>query len=177
MKSIYYSGEIWKPIKGYEGLYEVSNLGRVKTLNYHREGREGILKQTDNRRGYLIVHLFIDGVSKTYLVHRLVAQAFLPSPQLDQTEVNHKNENKKDNRVENLEWCTPSYNINYGTHNQRAAEARGKQVLQFDKEGNFITMYPSIIDAKKQTGIAQQSICACCNGKRNSAGGFVWLYK
>ena len=113
--------EEWRDIKGYEGKYMVSNLGRVKSLNYKRTGKEKIMKGVDDGRGYLILSLYREGKGKTCKIHKLVAQAFLENP-MGYNEVNHKNEDKADNRVENLEWCSRLYNINYGTRNKRSAE-------------------------------------------------------
>lgn len=117
--------EIWRPVVGYEGLYEVSSYGRVRSLdrydsrNRFRKGR--ILKLSDNGRGYLIVGLHSNNKVKNFLVHRLVAEAFLPNPE-NLTEVNHKDEDKSNNCVDNLEWCNRNYNINYGT-----AKIRGRE--------------------------------------------------
>lgn len=120
--------EIWKPVVGYEGYYEVSNYGRVKRLetrvNSNRGGRavrEKILKQIITKYGYLTVHLCVDNKRAKKKVHRLVAEAFIPNP-LNLPCVNHKNEIKTDNFVENLEWCTVEYNNNYGTHQERCRQ-------------------------------------------------------
>ena len=117
--------EIWKPIEGYEGLYEVSNTGRVRSIdrydsrNHFRRGR--ILKLSYDTVGYLIVGLHSNGKKKTYLVHRLVAPAFIPNPD-NLPQVNHRDEDKTNNRVENLEWCDSKYNLSYGTRNIRIRE-------------------------------------------------------
>ena len=111
MNRKYYLGEIWQPIKGYEGLYEVSNFGRVRSLNYKGTGMVKIL-QTHARLGYYIkVGLRKDGKVRYFRVHRLVAIAFLPPPQSGQTQVEHINCDKRDNRVQNLRWCTPKGNM------------------------------------------------------------------
>lgn len=115
--------EIWKDIKGYEGRYEVSNMGRVKSLNYRRSGKSGILKSEDNGNGYFAVNLRKDNKNWHISVHRLVALTFLPNYE-NFPEVNHKDEIKDNNNLNNLEWCTTSYNVNYGTHNQRSIETR-----------------------------------------------------
>ena len=113
--------EEWRDIKGYEGRYQVSNLGRVKSLNYNHTSREKILKAREDKVGYLYLNLYKNNKRKTHKVHRLVAQAFIENPN-NYPQVNHKDENKSNNRVENLEWCTHRYNLNYGTRNQRASE-------------------------------------------------------
>ena len=123
--------EIWRPIVGYEGLYEVSSYGRVRSLdrydnkNHFRKGL--IMKQNDsgNGRGYMSVILCLNGKIKKYLVHRLVAQAFIPNPD-NLPEVNHKDENPGNNNVTNLEWCDHSYNINYGTRKDKVRESQLK---------------------------------------------------
>ena len=112
--------EIWKPIEGYEGLYEVSNLGRVRSLDrfYYRLHKGKVLSPTKDRYGYLTVTLNCNGKSKTIKIHRLVAQAFLPNPD-NLPQVNHKDEVKSNNCVDNLEWCSAKYNVNFGTRQER----------------------------------------------------------
>lgn len=112
--------EIWKDIPGHEGKYQVSNLGRVRSLNYNRTGKIKLLKQ-GNVNGYKVVILYKDGKKKTYLVHRLVAIAFLLNPN-NLPIINHKDENPSNNNVNNLEWCTIAYNNTYGTARKRASE-------------------------------------------------------
>lgn len=116
--------EIWKDIEGYEGLYQVSNKGRIKSLNYRRTGKEGMLKGKPDKNGYLIVFLYKKGEKpKPFLIHRLVAKGFIPNVN-DLPEVNHIDENKENNHVENLEWCDRKYNMNYGTRTKRSVENR-----------------------------------------------------
>ena len=165
--------ETWKEISGYEGLYEVSDLGRVKSLKH---GREKILKPIKHTNGYLHVNLHKDGKVKSTLVHRLVAKAFIQNPNNLKT-VNHKDEVKTNNVASNLEWMSIADNINYGTHNKRSAEKRSKQVQMFDKStGELLATFPSTNEAERVTGIAHQNISSCCNGNRKSAGGFLWQY-
>ena len=111
MKRKYYLNEIWKSVKGYEGLYEISNYGRVKSLNYRRWGIPQILKLHARQGNYVKVGLFKDGKRKYYRVHRLVAIAFLPQPQEGQTQVEHLNCDTRDNRVQNLRWSSPKGNM------------------------------------------------------------------
>ena len=169
--------EIWREIAGYEGLYEISNMGRVKSMNYKHTGKAKVLKLTPNNKGYLMVGLHKNGKSKTCRVHRLVAQAFIPNPD-NLPQVNHKNEIKTDNRAENLEMCTLQYNHEYGSHNKKVAEAQHKiSVSQYEKVSEiFLNIYASAYDAQRATGVAQNSITACCKGKRKSAGNYVWRY-
>lgn len=109
--------EIWKPVVGYEGLYEVSNLGRVRSLNYNGTGTKGTLSEATNKCGYKYLVLCNNGKRKHHLVHRLVAGAFLINPN-NLPQVNHKDEHKDNNCIDNLEWCDNKYNNNYGTKNQ-----------------------------------------------------------
>ena len=165
--------EIWKDILGYEGLYQVSNQGRVKSLKF---GKERILKPCNNGWGYLFVQLFKNGEMKNDKVHRLVAKAFLSNPN-NLPDVNHKNEDKTDNIVENLEWCDHKYNNNYGTRIQRAVEKTSKTVLQYTLDGKFVKKWKSVIDVQRNLGYYSSSISECCLGKQKSAYNFVWKYK
>ena len=165
--------ETWKSIAGYEGLYEVSDLGRVKSLKY---GKERILKPGGDTHGYLQVILCKDGHVKKFTVHRLVATAFISNPHNLET-INHKDEDKTNNLVSNLEWMSLKDNINYGTHNKRVAESLSKQVQMFDKStGELLATFPSTMEAEKVTGIDHSSISKCCLGKRSSAGGYIWVF-
>ena len=165
--------EHWKEIAGYEGLYEVSDIGRVKSL-WH--GKEKILKPLNNTRGYLQVMLCKDGHTKRLLVHRLVADAFIQNPNNLGT-VNHKDEVKTNNTVSNLEWMSRKDNNNYGNRNKRVSEALSKPVQMFDKStGELLSTFPSTKEAERVTGINQGSISHCCNGKLKSAGGYIWKY-
>lgn len=138
-----------------------------------------------NNKGYLKVILCKDGKTKQLLVHRLVANAFIPNP-LNLPFINHKDEDKTNNAVSNLEWCSQQYNTNYGTCPKRiSAKLKGKfvngpkakQVLQYDKQGNFLKRWPSTQEIKRRLGFNQGNICDCCNGKLKSANGFVWMYE
>lgn len=168
--------EFWKPILNYEGLYEVSNFGRVKSFRF---GKERILKPGINKGGYFFVVLYKNGKKKNHLVHRLVAEAFLPNPD-NLPEVNHKDENPQNNNIENLEWCSHSYNINFGTRNKRVAAKNtngkcSKTVLQYDLEGNLIREWKSVTECGRN-GYNQGHVAECCNGKRKTHKGFIWRY-
>ena len=167
--------EIWKDIDGYEGLYQVSNLGNVKSLNYRHTGKERILKPGNNGLGYLQVNLCKNRKTRHFTIHRLVAKAFLENPD-NKSDVNHKDEDKTNNCVDNLEWMTRKDNINYGTHNERMAKSRSKSVLQFTKNGKFVKEWPSVIQIERDLGFSSGNISQCCNGKYKSAYEYIWKF-
>lgn len=173
--------EQWKDIIGFEGKYQVSDLGRVKSLNYHREGKGRVLVGNKLKSGYLRVCLWKDGKMKNYLVHRLVTEAFLPNPD-NLPQVNHKDECKTNNAVSNLEWCDVAYNNSYGTKTERIAKAltnhptKSRSVFQYTLDGSLVRLYPSAHEAERMTGYPHSNISACCNGKYKTMYGFVWSY-
>ncbi|MCO7126642.1 NUMOD4 motif-containing HNH endonuclease [Sporolactobacillus shoreicorticis] len=120
--------EIWRNIKDYEGLYQVSNCGRVKRLSNNRQMKEKILRSVKHGRGYLKIGLHKNGSQKDYFIHRLVAQAFIINP-INLPEVNHRDENKHNNNISNLEWCSSKYNANYGTRNERCHLYKDKNII------------------------------------------------
>lgn len=163
--------EIFKDIKDYEGLYQVSDHGRVRSLNYNHTEETRVLKHQLDKDGYECLKLSKNGKHKTCKVHRLVAEAFIPNPD-GLPQVNHIDEDKTNNCVWNLEWCDCNYNINYGT----GVERRSRRVYQYTKSGSFIRSYASTREAERQTGIANPHISACCNGKRKSTYGYRWSF-
>lgn len=176
--------EIWKDIDGYVGLYQVSNLGRVKSLPHFRNAgcsgyitSEKIIKPQILLNGYFQVCLHNDKQTKHYLIHRLVAQAFIPNPD-KLPQVNHINEDKSDNRVENLEWCDNKYNINYGTCIQRMKEKQSIPIIQLTKNGDIIRFWNSIAIASKTLNISKGNISACLKGRYGfkTTGGYRWQY-
>ena len=167
------NNEVWKDIDEYEGLYQVSNLGRVKSL---KRCNDKIMSLRRDKDGYILVNLWKNHERKTFKVHRLVSQTFITNPQ-NLPQVNHKDEDKTNNRVENLEWCDSKYNNNYGTHIQRSAEKQSKPVLQLTKDGEFIREWKSASDVERNLGYSQGNITKCCLGKYKSAYGYVWKYK
>ena len=181
--------EIWKTIEGYPN-YEVSNLGNVRSLNFHREKKSKIMKQRVNRCGYKYLLLCKDGKHKTFTVHQLVAKAFIQNT-YNHPVVNHKDENKQNNCVNNLEWCTHKYNSNYGTAIERQKQnpniksclgkfgkehPNSKPINQYTKDGKLIRIWDSRADIGRELGINMSHISSCVNGKRKTAYGFIWKH-
>lgn len=163
--------EVWKAIEGYEGKYEVSNLGRVASLNYNREGRRKIIATyTNSNSEYLNVQLWKNNKKKGFRVNRLVAQAFIPNPN-NLPQVNHKNEIKTDNRVENLEWCTAEYNVNYGTRSERS----GRAVIATLPDGTE-EWYPTMAEAARQLYAGPSQVSAVLYGFRKKFRNRTWRY-
>ena len=167
--------EIYRDIKGYEGLYQVSNLGNVKSLNYNNTNKEKVLQLCAHEKGYLYVGLYKNGKRKSYIVHRLVAETFLNNPD-NLPEINHKDENKTNNCVDNLEWCTTKYNINYGIHNEKMAKKLSKPINQYDLQGNFIKSWNSATEINKVLGFDNTNISKCCRDIYKTAYGYKWRY-
>ena len=197
--------EIWRDIEGYEGLYQVSNFGNIMSNNLYAHKKPKLKKICNHSSGYASVSLSKEGRDKTYLVHRLVAKAFLDNPNGYEF-VNHKDENKKNNNVENLEWCTKSYNSIYylnmkperkkeyadrfrdkrtgemlSSWTKRVPHTEFSKVRQYDKKGNFIKEYENPTVASIETGICSGNIVSACkrgrkSGKRYTAYGFAWEY-
>lgn len=172
--------EEWRAVPGYEGLYEVSNMGRVRSLDRMVKGGKGsnrlangiILKPYVSSNGYPTVSLNKDGKARVVKVHRLVAMAFIPNPN-NLPMINHKDECKLNNCVDNLEWCTATYNLNYGTWKERRKK-KGIAVDQYDTDGNYVATYSSMTDAAIVVGSRKQNIYACLNGMYKTAGGYEW---
>lgn len=159
--------EIWKPIVGFEKLYTVSSLGKIRGTK--------ILAPGDNGRGYFYVFLSKNGKEKRFYVHRLVAKTFLPNPE-NKPYVNHKNGIRNDNRVENLEWVTQSENELHKYKTLGYVQKNAKKVIQL-KNGKEIASFVSIRDAQKNTGCDWKSINNCCKGLSKQTKGFEWKYK
>lgn len=179
--------ELWKPVLGYEGFYEVSNLGRVRSLNRPTKNRNKlakgrILKGKISSNGYPTVHLSLNGIANWIHIHRLVALAFIPNPD-NLPMINHLNEIKTDNRVENLEWCTALHNNNWGTRTIRSSLSkinhpkRSMPVIQLSLDGSFVAEYPSIREAERLTKIDFSSIRCCAHHYISTAGGYKWEFK
>ena len=171
--------EVWRDVKGYEGLYQVSNMGRVKSLGrkdrFGRVIKERILEPAVTHNGYLRVGLRVDGKQKMLRVHRLVCEAFHENPD-NKSEVNHVNEDKTDNRACNLEWSTRTENCNHGSRNERVAKALSKPIGQFSLDGKLIKVWQSACEARRQTGFDQGYVGAVARGKFKQAYGYIWKY-
>lgn len=162
--------EIWKPVNGYETLYEVSDLGNVRNAR-----RKKLLSPYTGNSGYKRVKLYRYGIRERFLVHRLVAQVFIPNPQ-NLPQVNHKDENKTNNRADNLEWCDNKYNMNYGTRTKRASETKSLTVYMYN-EGGLCGLWPSASECHRITGYNRGKIGLCCLGKHKKYKGFKWSYE
>ena len=173
--------EEWRDIEGFNGLYKVSNTGRVISFKQSRFSKRNDfyeLKQKPRGGRYKVVYLSINGKGNGYLVHRLVAKAFVPNPE-NYPCVNHKDEDIYNNRSYNLEWCSHKYNCNYGTRTERikANMPQNKAVYQLSMRGEIIASYKTIKEASKKTGISAGHICSVCKGGREYANGYKWRYK
>ena len=186
--------EIWTPIEGFE-KFELSNLGKVKNTNWHNTGKVVITEGSPDSKDYNIFTTWKGEKRKTFRIHRLVGEYYLPNP-LNLPEINHKiegPEGKKMNRVifnedmsinydlTTIEWCDRNYNNNYGTRNERAGKTntngkKSKPVLQFTLDGEFVREWPSIHEVGRN-GFAQGNVSACCRGEYKTAYGYVWRYK
>ena len=195
---------IWRDIPGYEGLYQVSNDGKVRSLNYNHTGKKQILKQYTNKEGYKRIALSKNNKLKWYLVHRLVALAFIPNPN-NWPQVNHKDENKANNYVNNLEWMSHKDNCNYGTRNERHSKAmkgykhtkearnkmskaqkgkrkgkdnpNSKPILMFTKNGDFIKRFDSVGDANEYLGKDRHNDNISLCARPRSKNKTAWGYK
>lgn len=175
--------EIWKDVVGYECKYMVSNMGRVKSLNYNNTGKEKILKPFKNRKGYLQVILCKNNKIKKFLVHRLVAASFIPNTE-NKPCIDHINTIKDDNRACNLKWCTAKENVNNPISMKRRLDVvkfgkdncYSKAVYQYSLEDKFIRKWDCMMDVQRELGFRTGNISNCCSGKRKTAYGFVWKY-
>ena len=162
--------EIWKTMKEHNN-YEVSNYGKIKNK---KTGR--ILKTTISYKGYERFIVYIDKKPKCFYIHRVVANNFLNNPN-NYKEINHINENKLDNRVYNLEYCTSKYNANYGKRNEKVSKNQSKyKIIQKDKNGNILKIWDNVWDLTHQTKFRKDNISHCCRGKYKYAYGYKWEY-
>ena len=193
--------EIWKSISDYEN-YQISNLGNIKSLNYHNMKIEKLLKPTIGKRGYMYINLINNNQHKRFYIHKLVAMAFCDINNIKRVDandnskiqVNHINENKLDNRACNLEWCTLKYNINYGTRLNRMVETNknngnidkfvqyakqnfSKKVYQYDINYNLLNIWDSTKEIERKLGYDSSQIASVCRGNHKTAKGYIWSYK
>ena len=177
--------EIWRDIKDYEGLYQVSNLCRVRSLErvvIFKDGRNRVVKETivkpqkNKQTGYLQVCLCKNGIHKHFNIHRLVAEAFIPNPHNHPT-VDHKNRIRTDNRIENLRWAPWKLQAK-NKNKENLIKSCSKPVKQYTLDMVFIKEYSSAAEASRQTGINKSHICSCCVGRYGfkTAGGYIWEY-
>ena len=182
------NAEIWKPVKGYEGLYEVSNLARVRSLDGWRDwvtrcGNPGkrfyrgrILRPQMKNSGYLFIMLHNHDTYRITTIHRLVAEHFIPNPH-NLPMVNHKDECKTNNIPENLEWCDNRYNVNYGTCPKRNSDSHKKKpVEQLNLDGVVIARFECMHEAERVTGLRRCEISRCVRKPTNTARGYRWRY-
>ncbi len=184
-------GEVWKDIPGYEGLYQISSMGRLKSFKQSKSGK--VLSCKNSKGDYIRVVLRGKGVkNRSASIHRLVAEAFVPNPN-DKPEVNHKDNNKQNNRAENLEWVTRKENANHAIrHNPNIIKGmvrynryvRPKTILQYSRRGGLVAEYPNSMAAQRATGVCNRNILQVASkdefspGRvRKQAGGFVWKFK
>ena len=179
--------EIWKEIKGFEGLYEVSNLGRVRSLDrYIKHWRGGVMKlkgqimkfnyKYNNKENYILIHLSKNGKNYAYSLHRLVAEAFIPNPD-NKPIIDHINGIRTDNRVNNLRWCTQKENANNPiTISKHINGKKSKKVNQYTLDGILIKTWPSASEITRQAGYSTSLICSCCRGEYKSVYGYNWSY-
>lgn len=164
--------EIWRDIPGYEGLYQASNMGNIKSLFRYKKQ----LKAHTQPTGYKSVTLYKNHKKYFKLVHRLIAQTFIPNPD-NKPAVNHLDENKANNKVSNLEWVTNKENQNYGHCMLKMAKKQGKPLIQYSLDGEKIDEFYSGGDAESKTGISRYKISLVANDIRHQAGGFLWRFK
>lgn len=176
--------EVWKPIKGYENYYEVSNNGKIRSLDritVFKDGRKRkffgkiLVLQATNNSGYVTVGLHDSGKTKTFLLHRLVAESFVDNP-YDLKEVNHIDQDKFNNAASNLEWCTHKENVNHGDEIERGAQKQRMSFCQLDMDGKLVKVWHGFKKIEREAGFSRKAIRDCCIGKRDSYRGYKWEY-
>lgn len=177
--------EIWKDVKDFEKLYQVSNFGNIRSLNkldtLGRKVTGKLMKPIRRKDGYFDITLRKNNIQKHYLLHRLIAITFIENKN-NYKEINHKDENKTNNNINNLEWCNRSYNINYGKANDKRRNKlinnkRSKKVLQFNLNNELINTFNSLNEVKRQLNYSISGISQCCNGERKTSHNYIWRYE
>lgn len=164
--------EVWKDVPGYEGLYQVSSLGRLKRV--FKNGKDRLLSGKQDKDGYIQVIVSRNQSKKYCRLHRLVAEAFIQNPE-GKPVVNHKDKNVQNNAADNLEWATVSENTRHGYYTGRNVHKRA--VVQYTKSMEYVTCWDSIEEAAQTLEITRNNICSCCNGRLKTSGGYIWRYK
>ena len=173
--------EVWVDVLGYNGRYQVSDWGNIRSLNWRNSGAVKQLSPVSDKDGYQIVCLSSEKFQKNVRLHRLIAEVFIPNPN-KKPHINHKNEDKKNNRVDNLEWVTEIENNNHGTRNKRIAKLKRnntyncKPVSQYTIEGEFLKTWPSLSEPKRALGYDDSHIARCCRGIKKTAYGYKWKF-
>ena len=174
--------DIWKDIPGYEGLYQVNQLGSIRSYGNRSNHKKSIIMKQSDLLGYKVVALTKDGKQKLYKVHRLVATVFVENP-MNKPQVNHIDGNKHNNNAENLEWVTASENTKHAFNSGLSRPQKGKEnrrslpVEKLDLDGNVLDTYDGIREAERDTGIPHSNITNCCKGIYKTAGGYKWRMK
>lgn len=180
--------EIWKDVVGYEGLYQVSNLGRIKSLPKYHFNKTIILQPYHNNKGYPVVSLCRNGNTEKKYVHRIVAEAFIPNPE-NKSEIDHINGDIKDARVSNLRWCTRKENCNFPLYREHSSKEgcwmykrnydlhpMAKKIAQYTLDGKLIKVWSCAKEACDKLGLTKSAVSQCCNGTRNMHKGFIWKF-
>lgn len=177
--------EEWKDIEQFEGLYQISNEGRVRSLDRDIETSTGtrhyksnILNKYEKENGYYTVNLYNKGVKENKFIHKLVAEAFIPNPD-NKPCVDHINGNNQDNRVENLRWCTQQENNNFELYRQHQTNnpLKSKIVYQYTLDGRLLAIFPSTMEVERKFGFGNTNISKCCLGKTRTSKGYRWSYE
>jgi len=163
--------EIWKDIPNYEGLYQASNLGNIRSIYRYKK----ILTPYIDKDGYYRIRLYKNKKGVYKGVHKWIAEAFIPNPH-NYNEINHKDENKQNNCVDNLEWCNNWYNIHYGTAIERQTKSRSKKIGKYLLDDTLVEIYESISDASRKNNIYTSNISKVLHKERITTGGFKWKY-
>lgn len=170
------SNEIWKDIKGYEGRYQVSNMGNVKSLNYNYTGKEKNLRarKPNTYNKYMAIELCKNNKKEVFFIHRLVAEAFIQNFK-NLPVVNHKDGNKTNNKADNLEWCSYSSNVRHA-YDTKLIKLKNRAVSQYGLDGKYIRDWNGVREIQRTLGYSSGALCDCCKGRQKTAYGYIWKY-